>query len=90
MPRGPVLGKQKQEDRCRFKASLVYTVGSRLHPKTLSQNDKKSREQHNDQIPDWGMIVNTQGWKETEEYQAREPGGWTNQMMMGHISDFFL
>lgn len=52
MPRGPVLGKQKQEDRCRFKASLVYTVGSRLHPKTLSQNDKKSREQHNDQIPD--------------------------------------
>lgn len=52
-----VLGEQRQEDWCRFKASLVYTGSSRFYPKNLSRNNNKSREQSNESIPDWSRIV---------------------------------
>lgn len=37
------LGKQRQEDHCAFKTSLIYIVSSRtdLHRETLSQKIKK-------------------------------------------------
>jgi hypothetical protein len=44
MPLTPALQRQKQEDLCEFKASLVYRVNSEkpgLHRETLSQNKNK-------------------------------------------------
>lgn len=48
MPIAPVLGEQRQEDCCRFKASLAYTGSSRFYPKTLTQNNNKSRDHSNE------------------------------------------
>jgi hypothetical protein len=38
MPSIPALGRQRQEDRCKFEASLVYKVSSRTARVTIQRN----------------------------------------------------
>ena len=40
----PALRKQRQEDLCEFKASLIYTVRAPGQPETLSEKRQRGEE----------------------------------------------